>query len=92
MVKDKVEWKPQVSLGNVLTILILLGGGIGVWTRLEINDGRQDERINHIDQRLRTLEAARIAAADRIAVELSMMNTRLSKIEGYLTHMPASKP
>lgn len=89
--EPKVKWEPRISLGNLLTIAIMVAGGAGVFVRMEVGDARQDERITSIDRRVTALEISRITAADRLATELSQINTRLSKIEGYLARPPGER-
>lgn len=80
----RVLWEARISLGNLLTILVMVAGGAGVITRMEIGDARQDERISAMERRVSALETSRISLADRLADELSKINTRLSTIEGVL--------
>jgi hypothetical protein len=84
----KVKWEPRISLGNLLTIGVMLMGGAGVFVRMDVGDARQDERISAMERRVTALEVTRISSADRLATELSQINTRLSKIEGFLQRPP----
>lgn len=89
---SKVKWEARISLGNLLTIAVMIAGGAGVFVRMEVGDARQDERIAAMERRVTALEVVRISSADRLATELSNINTRLSKIEGYLQRSPVTQP
>lgn len=89
---SKVKWEARISLGNLLTIAVMIAGGAGVFVRMEVGDARQDERIAAMERRVTALEVVRISSADRLATELSNINTRLSKIEGYLQRTPVTQP
>lgn len=81
----KVEWDARITLGNVLTITAMALGGAGVFVRMEVDDAQRDERIASIEKRVTSLETAGVASTNRLASVLEHINTRLSKIEGYLS-------
>lgn len=81
----KVEWDARITLGNVLTIFIMALGGAGAFVRMEVGDAQRDERIASIEKRVTALEVSGVASTNRLASVLEHINTRLSKIEGYLS-------
>lgn len=84
MEESKLKWEPRISLGNILTIIVMLAGGAGVFARMEIGDARQDERITAMERRVSTLELSRESQAARLGQQLDEMNRRLATIEGFL--------
>lgn len=87
-----MKWEPRISLGNVLTIVIMALGGAGVYTQMERSNARQDEQIIAIKDRLAMVERATFRQAGDVATKLDQINTRLSTIEGFLRRGTPSPP
>lgn len=46
----QLKFDRTISLGHLLTALLMFAGGVGVWTNLQVVSSRQDTRLNYMER------------------------------------------
>jgi hypothetical protein len=81
-------FSPRVSIGNIITIITLVGGGILTFAELRDTVKADDLKIAGLEPRIKVLEDERKTIAERIArIEQSSIDNggTLKHIEQLLT-------
>ena len=87
---SNLYYEPKISLGNIITIGLLIAGGVAGYTRLEIRVSAQEIVANShspVIQQLRDTTATlgvRVAEVERKADGIASIGRELSEIRGEL--------
>jgi hypothetical protein len=63
-------WDPKINLGNLLTILAMLGGAVALWGKMESRAATLEVRQNQIEKREDRFEDDIVRRLERIENKL----------------------
>ena len=71
-----MNFEETVTVGNILTILLLVGGFITTWVRRSVSDAQRVMKLDALSEKITTLEN-RIITHDAIVLQLSALQVKV---------------
>lgn len=81
---QKPAFMNQISLGNILSAIAIMGAGLGVWVTLNIQLARAETAVVALDQKfsssVEAIERRQDRSEQRIEKQLEQVNAKLDRL------------
>lgn len=91
--RRKPQWfDPHISLGNLLTMIGMIGGLIGLYVKSNATDVRHEQRLQYVEARLEKVESAAAANQKDVLDKLDAISIQVTDVRLLIAAQSGTVP
>ena len=83
---------PHISLGNLLTMIGMIGGLIGLYVKSNATDVRHEQRLQYVETRLEKVESAAAANQKDVLNKLDAISSQVTDVRLLIAAQSGTVP